>query len=129
MAEEIKLFDSELKIMEALWENGEIRAGELVKILNEKYGWNRNSTYSILKKCIEKGAVERVEPHFICRTLVTREQVGHSRIEEMLNKVFANSLVDFFSCFFNHVEMTEEEVEKIKGMMDEVEAKKKRDDE
>ncbi len=34
----IKLFDSELKIMDALWENGEIRAGELVKILNEKYG-------------------------------------------------------------------------------------------
>lgn len=124
MSAEIKLFDSELKIMEALWENGDMRAGELVKILNQKYGWNRNSTYSILKKCIEKGAVERTEPHFMCKSLVTREQVGHARIEEMLSKVFKNSLEDFFSCFFNHVEMTEEEVETIKEMIDEMEMKK-----
>ena len=30
---EIKLFDSELKVMEVLWERGESKAGELVKIL------------------------------------------------------------------------------------------------
>ena len=114
----IRLFDSELKIMDALWENGEIRAGELVKILNEKYGWNRNSTYSILKKCIEKGAVERKEPHFVCKALVTRDQIGYSKIEEILGRIFGNSFNNFFSCCFNHASLTEEEVKSLKEMVD-----------
>lgn len=46
---EIKLFDSELKVMEVLWERGESKAGELVKILKEETGWNRNTTYTVIK--------------------------------------------------------------------------------
>ena len=64
---EMKLFDSELKVMEALWKEGDLTAGQLVKILKEQTGWNRNTTYTVIKKLIEKGAVERCEPNFTCR--------------------------------------------------------------
>ena len=43
-----KLFDSELKVMEALWEGGDLTAGQLAKILNEQTGWNRNTTYTAM---------------------------------------------------------------------------------
>ena len=55
----IKLYDSELKVMEILWKEGELTAGHIAKILKEEIGWNRNTTYTVIKKCIEKGAVER----------------------------------------------------------------------
>ena len=55
-----KLFDSELKVMEALWEGGDLTAGQLAKILNEQTGWNRNTTYTVIKKLIAKGAVDRL---------------------------------------------------------------------
>ena len=70
-----KLFDSELKVMEALWEGGDLTAGQLAKILNEQTGWNRNTTYTVIKKLIAKGAVERLEPNFTCRAAITKEQV------------------------------------------------------
>ena len=60
----IKLYDSELKVMEILWKEGELTAGQIAKILKEEIGWNRNTTYTVIKKCIEKGAVERIEPKF-----------------------------------------------------------------
>ena len=52
----IKLYDSELKVMEILWKEGELTAGHIAKILKEEIGWNRNTTYTVIKKCIEKGA-------------------------------------------------------------------------
>ena len=40
----IKLFDSELKVMEVLWREGELPASQIVKILKDETGWNRNTT-------------------------------------------------------------------------------------
>ena len=61
----LKLFDSELKVMETLWKHGDCTAGQMAKLLKEEIGWNRNTTYTVIKKCIEKGAIERCEPNFM----------------------------------------------------------------
>ena len=56
----IKLFDSEIKVMEVLWKEGDLTAKQLADILSEKIGWNKNTTYTVIKKCISKGAIERL---------------------------------------------------------------------
>ena len=61
----IKLFDSERKVMEVLWREGTLTAGQVVKILKEEIGWNRNTTYTVIKKCVEKGAIKRADPVFV----------------------------------------------------------------
>ena len=58
----IKLYDSELKVMEILWKEGELTAGHIAKILKEEIVRNWYSTYTVIKKCIEKGAFVRFEP-------------------------------------------------------------------
>ena len=42
----IKLFDSEIKVMEVLWKEGDLTAKQLADILSEKIGWNKNTTYT-----------------------------------------------------------------------------------
>ena len=74
----MKLFDSELKVMEVLWEQGTKSARDIVDVLSERIGWNKNTTYTVIKKCIEKGAICREEPGFICRPLVTKDEVAQS---------------------------------------------------
>ena len=44
-----KLFDSELRVMEPLWADGPQSAGELAKKLAEIEGWNRITTYTVIK--------------------------------------------------------------------------------
>jgi len=48
--EEIKLFDSELKIMEILWREGSLSAKQISAKAAKDIGWNKNTTYTILKK-------------------------------------------------------------------------------
>ena len=55
----MKLFDSELKVMEVLWRLGDQTAKQISGILKEEIGWNVNTTYTVIKKCIAKGAVQR----------------------------------------------------------------------
>lgn len=85
--EGIKLCESELKVMELLWEEGEI-----VPILSARVGWNRNTTYTIIKKCVEKGAIRRIEPKFVCQPLVTKEQTQVYEINALAERLFDGSL-------------------------------------
>ena len=70
---DIKLFDSELKVMEVLWTEGDVTARHIADVLEGETGWNVNTTYTVIKRCVKKGVVERREPHFVCHALVTRE--------------------------------------------------------
>lgn len=86
--EGMKLYDSELNVMEVLWENGELRASEVVQILAGRIGWNRNTTYTVIKKCVEKGAIKRIEPKFICYPMVSREAAQEYALKELQARLF-----------------------------------------
>lgn len=115
---EIKLFDSELKVMEELWKEGALSAGQLAKILNAETGWNRNTTYTVIKKLVDKGAIERSDPNFMCKATVTREQAQEQETKELINKMFDGSAEMFFSAFINQKNLSESEINRLKQIVD-----------
>ena len=90
---EIKLFDSELKVMEILWREGDLTAKRIAELTKEQIGWSKTTTYTIIKKCIEKDIIKRSEPNFVCQALITREQVQQYETLELINK-FYNGATD-----------------------------------
>lgn len=115
----IKLFDSELKVMEVLWEKGTMAAREMVDILMERIGWNKNTTYTVIKKCIEKGAIEREEPGFLCKALVTKDEVQQSETEQLIDKMFGGSSELFFSAFLKNQGISEEQAQQLAKLIEE----------
>lgn len=115
---EIKLFDSELKVMEALWNGGDLTAGQLAKILKEQTCWNRNTTYTIIKKLIDKGAIERYEPNFTCKAMITKEQVQQHEAAELIGKLFDGSAEVFLSAFLSGKELSKDEIERLKKIVE-----------
>ncbi|MDE7279131.1 MAG: BlaI/MecI/CopY family transcriptional regulator, partial [Oscillospiraceae bacterium] len=57
----MKLFDSELKVMQVLWEKGDSSAKDIAASLADQVGWSKTTTYTVIKKCIDKGAVSRTD--------------------------------------------------------------------
>ena len=70
----MKLFDSEWKVMEVLWQENDRTAKEISLRLADSIGWNKNTTYTVIKKCIDKGAIERREPNFMRRSQNSRHR-------------------------------------------------------
>lgn len=116
----MKLFDSERKVMEVLWREGGISAGQVVKILKEETGWNRNTTYTVIKKCVDKGAVKREEPGFICRPLISRQEVQDFETEELIDKMFDGSKEKFFAAFLDGKKLSKQEVDSLKKLIDDL---------
>ena len=115
----MKLFDSELKVMEVLWEEGPVPARRVAEVLSQRVGWNKNTTYTVIKKCMEKGAIQRSEPGFLCTPLVTREEVAKSETEQLIDKMFGGSSELFFSSFLKNQGISEAEALRLARMIEE----------
>ena len=53
MGEDIRLHEGELNIMELLWSNKVLAAKDIAKIIKEYIGWERNTTYTVIKRLID----------------------------------------------------------------------------
>lgn len=117
---EIKLFDSELKVMDVLWKEGNITAKKISDILKEQVGWNMNTTYTLIKRCIGKGAIERREPNFVCHALIPKEQVQEQETTELINKVFDGSADLLFASLLNRKNLSAKEIERLKQLVNQL---------
>jgi len=110
----IKLFDSELRVMDLLWCEGELTALQIIAKLKDSIGWNRTTTYTIIRKCIEKGAVERIEPNFVCRALVSQNETQKFELEELKNKLFGGSRDLLVTALLNDEKLSDDEIKNLR---------------
>ncbi len=111
----MKLFDSERKVMEVLWREGPITASEISKILKLDIGWNRNTTYTVINKCIQKGYVTRGEKKFLCTPVVTKDEARKNELQELLSKYFDDSPTKLLSVLVKKA--GKQEIKKMKKIM------------
>ena len=118
----IKLFDSELKVMDVLWKEGDMPAKQISNILKEAIGWNMNTTYTVIKKCVAKGAIERREPNFLCHALIAREVVQAAETEELLHKLIDSSPDLLFASLLDHQKLSTEQISNLRRMVSQLQA-------
>ena len=116
--EKIKLFEGESKLMELLWENEGATAKELSLLAAEKIGWNKNTTYTVIKKLVAKSAIKREEPGFVCRSLIGREETGREEAKAVARSYFGGSVKAMFSSFMAEGTLSDEEAEELRRMID-----------
>ena len=93
----LRLHEGELNIMELLWSNKELAAKDISKIIKEYIGWEKNTTYTVIKRLIDKGAVQRTDPGFICSALVSQRSVREIETKRLLDQFDNGSLQTFIS--------------------------------
>ena len=115
--EKIKLFEGELKLMELLWEHEGLTAKELTVLAADKIGWNKNTTYTVIKKLVAKNIIKREEPGFVCSSLIGREDVGREEAKTVLHSFFGGSVKAMFSSFMAEGALSDEEAEELRRMI------------
>lgn len=113
-----KLYDSEFKLMELIWEREPVSAKELSLLAADRVGWNKNTTYTVIKKLVEKGVVNRGEPGFICTSLVKREEVRRAETENLIQKLYHGSKKALFSALLEDEPLSEKELSELRRMIE-----------
>ncbi len=117
----VKLFDSELKVMDVLWREGDSTAKHISDVLKEEVGWNMNTTYTLIKRCIKKGAIRRSEPNFMCHALIPKEEVQEAETNELINKVYDGSADKLFAALLGRKKLSPEQIAQLKQIVGELE--------
>lgn len=115
----LKLFDSELKVMDLIWENEPVSAKELSLLAAEEAGWNKNTTYTVIKKLETKGYIKRNEPGFICTSLITKDEVCRAETQSLIDKLFGGSRKALFSALLEDEKLSKKELKELRKMIDE----------
>ena len=118
----MKVFDSELKILEVLWENGNTTAKELAEILNRQIGWSKTTTYTVIKKCINKGLVSRIEPNFVCNALIDKHEVRERETTDLINRVYGGMTDELVASLLGRKTLTKEEIDNLKRLIRELDS-------
>ena len=120
--ETVKLFDSEARLMDVLWARGTTTARELAQVASEQFGWNKNTTYTVLKRLVAKSVIGRTDPGFVCRPLVNRKDVGREEAAAVVRSYFGGSVKALFSSFMASGDLSGAEAEEMRRLIDEYEA-------
>lgn len=113
-----KLYDSELKVMEIIWADSPISAKKISLIAAETIGWNKNTTYTVIKKLAAKGFIKREDPGFICTPLVSRSQIQKVEATSIVKKIFGGSRQALFSALLEDEPLTEDEICALRELID-----------
>jgi predicted transcriptional regulator len=103
--------------MNVIWDCEPVGSTELVRICEEKIGWKKSTTYTMLRKLAKRGLLEN--KNTVVRTLVKREQVRRSETELLLNKMFDGCAPLFIASFLQGRTLSEAEAGEIRRMIDE----------
>lgn len=113
-----KIFDSEIKILEMIWEKEPVSAKDLSLLAAEKLGWNKNTTYTVIKKLEAKGYIKRSDPGFVCTSLISRKTVFKSETKSLADKLFGGSKKALFSALLEDEDLTKADIDELRKMID-----------
>ena len=114
--EKYKLFDAELKFMNIIWEREPIGSGDLVKVCNDKLGWKKSTTYTVLRKLCNRGILKNEKT--IVTAIIKKEETQRYESHEVVDKSFGGSLPKFLTAFFGDKKISREEAEELKKLID-----------
>lgn len=113
----IKIFDAEMHLMNKIWDEGTIKAIDLANWATDNLGWKKCSTYSMLKKLLEKQALKREEPGFVLTPLVTREEIAVDETNLLIEKMFKGNKKLFLLTFMSNNNLDAEDMAELEKLI------------
>lgn len=111
-----KIFESEYRFCEILWENEPVTSSELVRLCNERLEWKKSTTYTVIRRLSERGVLK--SEGAVVTSLVSREEVQSAESAEVVERTFSGSLPSFIAAFTRQKHLSRQEVDEIQKIID-----------
>lgn len=119
----MKISDKEWSVLEALWAIGPNELGQITELLRTKNGWSINTVHTYLTRMEAKGMVEinkDVIPHTYTARL-KKDECQRNERRSFLHRVYNGSTSDMIAAFLKEEKISDEEREKLKRILDNME--------
>ena len=111
-----KIFESEYRFCLILWENEPIGSSRLAALCKETLGWSRTTTYTVIKRLSDRGVLKN--ENAVVTSLVSKQEVQVSEINELMDKTFEGSLPAFIAAFAKRQNLSDKDIEEISRIIE-----------
>ncbi len=113
---DLDLGEMELRFATLIWERAPIASGELVKLAESELSWKKSTTYTMLRRLIERGIFENRDSTVTVK--ITREQFDARRSERFVRENFRGSLPAFLAAFTSRKRLSEREISELEAILE-----------
>ena len=113
-----KIPEGEYRFCLIMWDREPVSSLELVKLCQEKLGWKRTTTYTVIKRLGERGVLKL--ENGIVTSLISKEEVEKAEIDTFVESKFGGSLPAFVAAFTKHQKLSEKELDEVQKMIDRI---------
>lgn len=113
---DIKLPESELLIMQALWKSDKpLTSGEIAKLLPDNVSWKPSTLLTLISRLIDKGFIESEKKgrYFTYKPLILKSRYLQTETKSFLQRIHNNSLKSFIAALYESNSITETDIDEM----------------
>ena len=114
--EDTKLGVVESRFADIIWREEPLTSGELVKLCREELGWKKSTTYTVLKKLVERGVLRN--ENAVVTAAVPKDEVLREESRAVVDRAFEGSLPSFLAHFMGGRTISDAEADELKAIID-----------
>ena len=104
------------RLLDLVWESQPIPSPQLCKLAEERLGWKRTTTYTVIKRLCNKGCLQNEAT--IVTALVDRDAVQRADGQAVLQRSFGGSLPGFLAAFLRAGSVSDQDAAEIEKMLE-----------
>lgn len=112
----LRLADGEYRFACIVWEHEPLPSGRLVELCREQLGWKKSTTYTVLKKLVDRGVLRN--DNAVVSAAVPKDEVLREESRAVVERAFDGSLPSFLAHFMGGRTISAAEAEELKAVID-----------
>lgn len=107
----------ESRFADIIWRNEPLSSAELAKLSEKELNWKKTTSYTVLKRLCDKGIFQNNKG--TVTSVISKEEFYSMQSEKFVAETFDGSLPAFLTAFTARKNLTQEEVNYLRRMVDE----------
>ena len=113
-----KIHEGEYRFCLIMWEHEPVSSLELVRLCQEKLGWKRTTTDTVIKRLGDRGVLKL--ENGVVTALISKEEAESAEIDTFVESKFGGSLPAFVAAFTKRKDVSEKDLDEMQRMIDRI---------
>lgn len=121
MKENIQISEAELEVMKLLWKNEKMTSPEIVEELLKTSEWKDKTILTLINRLVKKGAVNAEKESgkaFLYSANINEDAYKQEQSNSLINKLFNGSISLMMSNFVKSNNISNEDIEELKRILE-----------
>ena len=112
----LRLAEGEYRFACIVWDHEPLPSGKLVELSQQELGWKKSTTYTVLKKLVERGVLRN--ENAVVTAVIPKEDILREESRAVVDRTFEGSLPSFLAHFMGGRTISDAEADELKAIID-----------